>query len=197
MTRDEVKRIVMIAQSAFPNWKVTDKQMLLDVWTEVFRDDDPVVIEAGLMNYIRTDTSGFAPSPGQLRTGIRKMIEPYDDTEEAIAELRTAISRSSYYSEEEFGKLRPAMQKAVGRPENLRMWARQEETDLENITLSHVRRAYRTIKEREKRDEAARPLDLETMRSHFYRLPSGIQNELADRIARPMLDDPDDWEEIK
>ena len=158
MTRDEVKRIVMITQAAFPNWKVEDKKTLLDVWTEVFRDDDPKVIEAALMHYIRTDTSGFAPSPGKLRTGFLEAVEDYDDTEDAIAELRKAVARASYYSEEEFRKLRPAMQKAVGNPENMRIWAQEDADTLESVTFSHIRRSYRSIKERERKEKSMKPM---------------------------------------
>ena len=167
MTRDEVKKIVMITQSAFPNWHVADKKMLLDVWTEVFRDDDPQAIEAALMLYIRTDKSGFAPSPGQLRSGIREYVAPYDDTEDAIAELRAAIARSNYYSQEEFRKLRPSMQKAVGRPENLRIWAAQDLGELESVTMSHVRRSYRAIKAKERQEENAKPIDLKAVQAEL------------------------------
>lgn len=159
MTREETKRIIMITQAAFPNWKVEDKETLLNVWTKVFEDDDPQVIEAALMHYIRTDASGFAPSPGKLRTGFRAVAEEYDDTEDAIAELRRAVSKGNYYSEEEFRKLRPAMQKAVGSPENLKSWARLEMDELENVTFSHVRRSYRAIKKKERMEESLKPLD--------------------------------------
>lgn len=70
MTRDETKRILLIIKSAYPNWNSANNDDLthtVDVWAAVLKDDDYRLIEAGLMDYIKNDTSGFAPSPGQIR----------------------------------------------------------------------------------------------------------------------------------
>lgn len=162
MTREETKRILMIIQETFPSWKVEDKQGLLDVWTMVFENDDYQAIEAGLMNYIRNDNSGFAPSPGQIRSGIRKLAEPYDDTEEAMAQLRKALGNSGYNSRAEYERLPADLQKAVGLPENLRTWS-QLSTDQLEVVMSHVRKAYRNIKAQKQTVRTMQPIKNEVL----------------------------------
>ena len=67
MTREETKKIVMIIKYSYPNWKSDDFSKVIDVWSIIFEEDNYNLIEAGLKEYIRRDTSGFAPSPGQIR----------------------------------------------------------------------------------------------------------------------------------
>ena len=149
MNREETIKLVRIIQASFPKWEVKDKTGLVDVWTMVCADDDFEVIQAGLKNYILNDTSGFAPSIGQIRNGVRKMVEPYDDTEELIGLLRKAIKNGNYGYEEEYDLLPPTLQKAIGCAENIRAWAAQPIDQFESVTLSAVRRAIRATKERE------------------------------------------------
>lgn len=156
MTREETKKILFLIKRSFPQWtgmNGSDQEaaQTIDVWHAILRDDDYHAIEAGLMNYIRNDRSGFAPAPGQIRTNIMDLAEEFDDTEDAIAELRKALSNSSYGYKEEFEWLSPALKKAVGNAENLRAWAQLDQNELESVAFSHVRRAYRNIKTQEKK----------------------------------------------
>ena len=154
MTRDDVKKILLIIKKTYPSWTGLNEDELtetVDIWHAILRDDDYHAIEAGLMNYIRNDKSGFAPSPGQIRTNIIDLAEEFDDTEDAIAELRKALSNSSYGCKEEFEWLSPALKKAVGNAENLRAWAQLDKGELESVAFSHVRKAYRNIKAQEKK----------------------------------------------
>ena len=158
MTREETKKIIMAVQAAYPNWKIEDKQTLLNVWSYVFIDDDYETIQASLMHYIRNDRSGFPPAAGQIRTQIRDVLDDYDDTEEKIADLWRAVRNANYHAQEEFDRLDPVLQKAVGGASKLRVWAMMDESELENVAFSHVRRAYRSIKEREKRITTLQPV---------------------------------------
>ena len=178
MTRDEVKKIVLIIKKTYPNWQEAnmkdDKTFaeLLDIWAAIFRDDDYKAIEAGLFNYIQNDTSGFAPAPGQIRSGVRQMAEAYDDTEDAIAELRRALKNSNYGYREEFAALSPSLQRAVGQAENLRAWAALPTNELESVALSHVRRAYRNIKQQEKQLRTMLPIGNEALQEARKKLNS-------------------------
>lgn len=71
MTRDETKKIIGIILAAYPSWKagMSDEMLgsVIDVWSKVLENDDARLIEAGLMDFIKNDTSGFAPSIGQIR----------------------------------------------------------------------------------------------------------------------------------
>lgn len=186
MTRDEVKKIILIIGTTYPNWhgdmfeeKLSD---IVDVWATVLRDDDYAVIEAGLMTYIQNDTSGFAPTPGQIRQSIKQVAEPFDDTEEAMGELRKAVSKGSYHYVSEFENLSPSLKRAVGRAENLKAWAAQPSDEFESVTLSHIRKAYRNVKLQEKNMESVMPLKdsmlLET-RERVERLTESVALRLS------------------
>ena len=149
MNREETIQLVRIIQASYPKWEVTDKTGLVNVWSMVCADDDFEAIQAGLKNYILNDTSGFAPSIGQIRNGIKKMVEPYDDTEELIGLIRKAVKNGNYGYMEEYSCLPPTLQKAIGCAENIRAWAAQPSDQFESVTLSAVRRAIRATKERE------------------------------------------------
>ena len=69
MTRDEVKKILLIIKYTYPNWRIDEDELTqaVDVWWKIFEHDDAELIEQGLMEYIQFDTSGFAPCPAQIR----------------------------------------------------------------------------------------------------------------------------------
>lgn len=187
MTREETKRIVLIIKKTYPNWDVRNDQDLADritIWSKVFEEDDYEAIEAGLFNYIQNDTSGFAPAPGQIRNGIKQVVEAYDDTEEAIADLRNALTRSNYYWTEEFEKLSPSLQRAVGQAENLRAWAALDQAELESVVLSHVRRAYRNVRKQEDNIRTMQPIRNEMLeQAKARRIASESLNRIEQKPA--------------
>ena len=66
MTRDEVKKIIMVVMASYPNWKPNDLSFTVDVWYMMLCDYTYNDVAKALKTYITTDTSGFAPSIGQL-----------------------------------------------------------------------------------------------------------------------------------
>lgn len=195
MTREETKRIVGIVLATFPSWKVgeTDEkfQLLIDSWSQVFKDDDFKAVEFGLMNYIQNDTSGYAPSPGQIRNGIKQIAESADDTEEMVGLVRKAVQNGNYGYTEEYAKLPPILQKAIGCAENLRAWANQPNDQFESVTLSAVRRAYRATKEHVENVKSVLPITenlIEQGKQNLEQLevPKAVpQIETLPEVAKP------------
>lgn len=66
MTRDEVIKLLMMIQAAYPNYKPTDKTITVNMWYEMLKEYDENSVMFGLKDFIKTDTSGFAPSIGQI-----------------------------------------------------------------------------------------------------------------------------------
>lgn len=64
MTRDETKKILMAIQSVFPNFHIENKTFTLDTWNMILQDFRYSDVEMALIAYVRTETRGFAPSPG-------------------------------------------------------------------------------------------------------------------------------------
>lgn len=192
MTREETKKIAMIIQGSFPSWNVSDKTTLLDVWTKVFENDDYPAIEAALMDYIRTDKSGFAPSPGQIRGLMKDMSAELDDTEELIAMLRQALRNGSYGYEYEFEKMPPVLQRAVGKPITLQAWARDENFN-EASAFAAVRRNIRQIRQQEKLLKAAQPVrnqDVLDARKRLQEIDRKPSDEMRSQRLLPKKEEP-------
>lgn len=156
MTRDETKKILFIMTTTWANYRPTVNSAFIDVWHEMLGDMDYSLVAAALKAYAQTDRSGFAPSVGQLRAKAMDLISEEELTEgEAWNLVVKAVCRSSYYAEEEFEKLPPAVQRAVGGPETLREWAMSEDG------LDYVRgsfgRSYSIAKDRERERKQVSP----------------------------------------
>lgn len=151
MTRDETIKLLMVIQSAYPNFKPPDKTVAVDTWYTMLKDMDYNVVQMGLRAYITTDTSGFAPSIGQLINTIYTIQNPQELNEMEAWFLVSRALRNGYYGAvEEFNKLPPLVQKAVGNPDNLRNWAQTDSESIENVVQSNFMRTYRTVVNRTK-----------------------------------------------
>lgn len=144
MTRDETKKIVMIIASTYPNWHPADMSFTVDVWASVLESFSYQQISAALKAFILSDTSGFAPSVGQLIGLLDKVGNGQELSEmEAWSLVSNALRRSTYYAELEFEKLPEIVKKAVGSPSMLRNWAQTDMQSVENVVQSNFMRTYR------------------------------------------------------
>ena len=144
MTRDETVKIIRIMVDSYPNYKPNNISETVDVWQMMLSDYDYNLVAMALKAYILSDTSGFAPSIGQLVSKIQTITKPHELSEmEAWSIVSKAIRNSGYNSVEEFAKLPPIVQNAVGLPEQLRTWALDENYN-EQVVSSNFMRCYRT-----------------------------------------------------
>lgn len=150
MTREETQGILMSIQAAYQNYRAPDKTIAVNTWYKMLSEYTYNQVSAGLKAYILSDTSGFAPSIGQIIDKIHSMSGQEEFSEmEAWALVSKAIRNSGYNSQEEFEKLPPLVQKAVGYPSQLRTWALDEDYN-EGVVSSNFIKCYRTIAQREK-----------------------------------------------
>ena len=56
MTRDEVKKILMIIESAYPNYKPPNKTNAIDVWNLMLEEYTYKQVSVALKSYILSDT---------------------------------------------------------------------------------------------------------------------------------------------
>lgn len=163
MTREETIKLLMVIQSAYPNFKPPDKTVAVDTWYTILKDMDYNVVQMGLRAYITSDASGFAPSIGQLINTIYTIQNPQELNEmEAWFLVSRAIRNGYYGAVEEFNKLPPLVQKAVGSPDNLRNWALTDSKSIENVVQSNFMRTYRTVVNRENEIKKM-PADVRTL----------------------------------
>ena len=151
MTREEAKKIVMIIKTAYPNWRPDDLSFTVNTWAVMLSDYDYQAAVSALKIYITTDTSGFAPSIGQV-IGKIHIKDTYMELNEmeAWALVSRALRNGYYGAEEEYENLPPEVQQAVGSPSNLRHWATTEMDSVENVIQSNFMRSYRTVMQRKR-----------------------------------------------
>ena len=143
MTREETVKIMRIICDSYPNYKPTNLSEIVDVWCMMLSDYTYDEVSIALKAYVSSNTSGFAPAIGQLIEMIKTITEGQELNEmEAWALVSKAIRNSAYNSVEEFAKLPPLVQKAVGLPNQLRQWALDENFN-EQVTSSNFMRCYR------------------------------------------------------
>ena len=152
MTRDETKNILLYVQAYYPNFNVPDKTITVNAWYRVLKEYDYAHVQAGLDSYVRMDTSGFAPTVGEIIENIHSIFGSNDLNElEAWDLVWKAVCNSAYHAEEEFKKLPPLIQKALGSSNQLRNWAIMENIDgkAKTVLQSNFQRTFRLEQERE------------------------------------------------
>lgn len=150
MTVSETAKIIAVMMATYPNYKPSDIQMTVSVWQDMLADYEYQQISVALKAYITSDTSGFAPSVGQLIDKVQTLTKPQELSEMEAWTLVSRALRNGYYgAEEEFNALPPLVQKAVGAPSQLRNWSQTDSDSVENVIQSNFMRTYRTIVQRE------------------------------------------------
>ena len=162
MTRDETKQLLMAIFATYPNFKVQDKTIALNTWTMLLEEYDFKSIQLAFKTYATTDTKGFAPSPGQLidLLYIKNKSEELSEGE-AWGLVSKAIMKGNYSSKEEFEKLPPVIQKAVGSASQIREWA-QADLDSLQVISSNFRRTYRAECQRQRELEKM-PIEIKNL----------------------------------
>ena len=150
MNREETVKIIRIMVDSYPNYKPNDISETVDVWHMMLSDYDYNLVAMALKAYILSDTSGFAPSIGQLVDKIKSITSPQELNEmEAWSLVCDALQNSGYNYAEEYAKLPPLVQKAVGLPTQLQTWALTENLN-KDVVGSNFMRCYRIEAERQK-----------------------------------------------
>ena len=142
-------------QAAYPNYKPPDKTVAVNVWAEMLSDIPYEKVSAAVKMYIQTDTSGFAPSIGEIRSKVQEIFTKDATTDsEAWQIVWKAICCSGDYSRaiDNFNSFPVAVQRSVGSPGQLREWALTENLNVE-VVSSNFKKTYRSEiqKEQERR----------------------------------------------
>lgn len=151
MTKEETKKILMIIDSAYPNFKAERPQEMVETWSFLLADYSYRDIALALKSFIVTENKGFPPSVGEIIAQLYKPAELTEMTEQqAWGIVRKAVGRATYYAEEEFEKLPKVIQDTVGSPAQLRNWAMTDLDTVETVVASNFQRSYRAKVKNEK-----------------------------------------------
>ena len=176
MTEKEVRQLLAMTQAVYPNYNPPSREAAVNAWLMCLSEYDNNVVMAAFKAYMTTNTSGFAPVPGQLVEILQTLTQPSELNElEAWSLVRKALSDSSYNSVERFQELPPIVQKAVGTPQQLKIWACDSEFN-ENVVSSNFIKTYRT--------EVKRATELNKMSSDVRKLIEMVNtNAVSAQIA--------------
>lgn len=151
MTVNETKILIMAIVSNFPNFGTKTIEQTVSVWHMILEPYSYADIQQAFINYCRTNTSGFAPTTGQLINMIDYSTNEEMSGLSAWGLVSKALRNSTYNAEEEFKKLPEDVQKALGGSYQLHTWATDEDFN-ESVVSAIFQRNYKTICERKRFD---------------------------------------------
>ena len=154
MTKTEFIPLVKGLKAVYADPAFLPDSDAIMVWYSLLKDFDYKDTSRAIQEVMRT--SKFKPTVADIIERIHGNVADKVMTEmEAWSLVRKAVSRSIYGSAEEFEKLPPACQKAVGSAANLRELAMMDEATVESVEQSHFVKSYRANTERAQREERA------------------------------------------
>ena len=171
----------------YPNYKPSNLSETVDVWNMMLEEYSYSQISTALKTYVHSDTSGFAPSIGQLLDKLHAIQNPQELNEMEAWSLVSKALRNGYYGAvEEFNNLPPLVQKAVGSPDNLRNWSQTDTNSIENVVQSNFMRSYRLVVNRENEIKKM-PADVRTLIENVnktsYSAQIGAKNQQAIKLS--------------
>lgn len=199
MTRQETAKLLYAIRVSFPKFyeKMPDADMedMVNVWQIYLDEYDYLSVSAALKSYALADRSGFPPSPGQLVDAIADQADYGPDALEAWAMVKRALRNGLNGYDEEYAKLPPLVQKALGSSAIIREWASLEDDTSKNVAQSTFVSQYKTVCIRAKAESKIPENVKQVIREN---LPEGMtpkieapKAEALPQMDLPMEDDPE------
>ena len=139
----------------------------IELWSGTMEGYSLEQAVVGLQVFLRGDTKGFPPVPGQVIDCIERVQRPAEEgytNTECIALIRRAIGDALYHAEEAFERLPELCRRAVGMPRNLTEWAQLDTSAVETVISSQIIRALEATRVRMREDAKLPPSVREALR---------------------------------
>lgn len=150
-------------QGAYPNFNPPDKTVTINVWAIALENYGEKEVFTAFKIYLKTNPSGFAPSPGQLIEIIHQFQNKEELNEMQAWGLIVEILNSGSNIKSQFEKLPEVIQKSVGGYEVFKEWANNDNLNRE-IARQSFSRCY--LKEIEK-DKMFKKMNINNAISKF------------------------------
>lgn len=162
MTKTEIIMVLAELKAVYPHsfrdLTELDYQALVNLWYRQFEAENGKAVSAAIDALISTRTEGYTPTPGEIKEQIRRLKNASElDESEAWALVSKACCNGIYGYREEYAKLPPEVQRAVGAAEQLREWAMMDSDTVQSVVASNFQRNYRTRQAREREQEKLPP----------------------------------------
>ncbi len=170
----ETMGIMAILKEAYPmyyrNKSKEELNVAVNLWAEMFADDNINLVKGAVKAYIATDEKGFPPVIGQIKGKLYQITEPEQLSEvEAWGLVSKAIQNGCYNSEKEFDKLPEIVQRTIGSPARLKEWSQVDLDSLQTVVSSNFMRSFRA---KSKNDE------------DYKRLPNDIKQLVSKTLLQ-------------
>ena len=187
MTKEEMTKVLSFLKKAYPFFykDITPKEgeEIADLWYEMFKEDDVVLVIKAVKLFIKSDRKGFPPVIGVIKAKMEEIIEasrPKSISEfEAWQMVKDASRNSLYNSKKEFDKLPPIIQRVIGDYYTLRSWAEMDMDRLETIIQPGFIKSYKSACEQEN--------NYEKLARHI-----GINSEIQNKALEAPLNNEND-----
>ena len=148
MTKAEFSNLVKAMKAVYSDPKFIADTDAIMVWYEFFKEDDYMVVQTAIKKYMANNE--YPPTIAGIRKNINEITNPdLSMTEgEAWSLVYRAICNSAYNAREEFEKLSPECQKAIGNPSILKEWAGLDKEEVNTVIQSNFMRSYKVEKKR-------------------------------------------------
>lgn len=200
MTKEQFKILVKAMKAVYTQPTFIPDQDAFDVWYSMLKDLDYAIASRAVQMHMQTEET--PPTVAGIRKQSAKLkADETDDLNETAAWslVLKAIRRSTHYSDEEFAKLPPTVQRAVSSPRQLREWATLEDVDGKTLTViqSNFQRTFRAEQQRERERNKLSPDVLKLMKpmnnpqieDKPKELSVSEQRMIAEGSARPAPND--------
>jgi hypothetical protein len=140
--KEDFMKLVTVLRAAYNSDKFMPDRQSAMVWYEMLKDIEYPILMQGCYKLIQS--SPYPPTIADIRASCASLqAEAQLPDLEAWAMVRKALSNGVYGAEEEYAKLPPLVQKAVGTPANIREMAQADMESVATVFQSQFLRAYR------------------------------------------------------
>lgn len=159
MTIDETKMILGILKTAYPNfYKEMSKQEMLNIinlWADMFKNDNSKLVTVAVKELI--NTFQYPPTIADIKNKMYYLTNQEKTPSELWDRLQKAISKSIYYSEEEFEKLPDEVKEFVRSPRQLKELAMMDSDVVHSVTKGQFFKQIEIIQKRKEEDKKMLP----------------------------------------
>lgn len=171
MTAKETGFVLDTLKKAYPRFysgpDAPDKAETLKFWTQMFANDDFMLVTAAVKTFIVEDNKGFAPCIGEIKNIMLRLTRQSGMDEDQAWELvRKAASNGGWGAQEEFDRLPEELQRMVGSPGQLHEWSQMDSDVFNSVVASHFRKSWRARRETRRLD-ALLPADVKRIISEL------------------------------
>ena len=199
MTIQEMAQIIDILAIEYPQiGSRTDEEKvnMMKLWASMFADEPGQMVAMAVKAFMASDTKGFPPKIGQIKTIIGKMTMPAElemSELEAWNLVRRAIRGASLADWSrtmqpdgtmsppsavvQFNRLPKILQQLVGDPKQLALWEELPNDEINTIIQSNFMRSWRARAAHEK-ELLALPADI---RNNMQTLAAGMTVPLLEK----------------